>query len=97
MGQHIVFAKEYWTGDSRDGQVVNGDGYHYYRLTDSGKILEAYEFYENDDGTEIVSPLPEMNNVDWIADLGFEDLEVLDMIPESEYERIKEMTVSARA
>lgn len=85
----IVFAKEYWTGDSRDGHVVNGDGYHYYQITKNGMILDAYECYERDDGTLVVSPLPEMLNIDWIKDLGFEDLEVLDFIEESEYTNIK--------
>ena len=37
----ILFAKEYWTGDSRDGTLVNGDGYHYYRMQLDGLILEA--------------------------------------------------------
>lgn len=86
----IVFAKEYWTGDSRDGHLVNGDGYHYYEITKKGMIIDAYEYYEKEDGTMVVSPLPEMLNVHWIKDLGFEDLEVLDLIDESEYERIKD-------
>ncbi|NRA64111.1 MAG: hypothetical protein HRU19_06475 [Pseudobacteriovorax sp.] len=88
----VVFAKEYWTGDSRDGHLVNGDGYHYYQITKKGRILEAYEYYEKDDGTYVVSPLPEMLNIDWIKDLGFDDLEVLDFIDESEYECIKHGT-----
>jgi hypothetical protein len=88
----IMFAKEYWTGDSRDGRLVNGDGYHYYQLTKDGKILEAFEYYEREDGTSVVSPLPEMRNVHWIEDLGFDDLEVLDMIPESEFQQVKEST-----
>jgi hypothetical protein len=92
----IFFAREYWTGDSRDGHIVNGDGYHYYQLTGRGKILEAYEYYEKDDGTSVVSPLPEMLNIDWIGDLGFEDLEVLDPISEFEYFRIKEMLHETR-
>ncbi|MFW7377548.1 MAG: hypothetical protein ACOH5I_01915 [Oligoflexus sp.] len=87
----ILFAREYWAGDSRDGHIVNGDGYHYYLLTKQGKILEAYEYYEKEDGTSVVSPLPEMLNIDWLQDLGFEDFEVLDMIPEHEYFRIKEL------
>lgn len=87
----VLFAREYWAGDSRDGHIVNGDGYHYYLLTKQGKILEAYEYYEKEDGTTVVSPLPEMQNIDWIRDLGFEDFEVLDMIPEHEYLRIKEL------
>lgn len=87
----IVFAREYWTGDSRDGHLVNGDGYHYYQITKKGRILEAYEYYEKEDGTYVVSPLPEMLNIDWIEDLGFDDLEVLDFIDESEFESIKHM------
>ena len=90
----VVFAKEYWTGDSRDGQLVNGDGYHYYELLPNGKILDAYEFYETEEGTEVVSPLPEMRNVHWIEDLGFSDLEVLDFITESEFTLIKELNIA---
>ncbi len=88
----VMFAKEYWTGDSRDGAVVNGDGYHYYRMSPDGRILEAYEFYETDDGVEVVSPLPEMQNIDWIKDLGFEDMEALDVIDENEFTRVRELT-----
>ena len=87
-----VFAREYWTGDSRDGNLVNGDGYHYYRMLTTGKILEAYEMYEREDGTEVVSPLPEMLNVDWMRDLGFEDWDALDVITEIEFQRTKEVT-----
>lgn len=88
----IRYVKEYWTGDSRDGSLVNGDGYHYYSMTKEGLITEAYEYYELDDGTEIVVPLPEMLNVNWIDDLGFNDLEALDVIPDTEFERIKELS-----
>jgi hypothetical protein len=90
--EDLVFAREYWTGDSRDGALVNGDGYHYYRMTTSGKILEAYECYELDDGRECANPLPEMLNVNWIEDLGFEDFEALDMIKETEFSRIKDIS-----
>lgn len=92
-----LFAREYWTGDSRDGELVNGDGYHYYRMTKSGKILEAYEFYELDDGREHASPLPEMLNVHWIEDLGFEDFEALDIIKEIEFSRIKSIASGAES
>jgi hypothetical protein len=91
-----VFVKEYWTGDSRDGAVVNGDGYHYYRMAEDGKILEAYEFYETDDGVEVASPLPEMLNVNWQRDLGFDDMEALDKIDEHEFDRVKELTQKQR-
>lgn len=89
-----TFAKEYWTGDSRDGVLVNGDGYHYYRMTKAGQILEAYEYYETEDGREFVSPLPEMLNVHWIEDLGFEDFEALDIIKEFDFQRIKDVSHS---
>jgi len=89
--EELIFAKEYWTGSSRDGVLEDGDGYHYYRMTKSGKILEAYEFYELDDGRECVAPLPEMLNVHWINDLGFDDFEALDMIKEIEFSRIKDI------
>ena len=87
-----IYAKEYWTGDSRDGYVVNGDGYHYYKMSGKGLIVEAYEFYETDDGEEVASPLPEMLNIDWKKDLGFDDMEALDVIEEFEFERIRDMT-----
>ena len=91
--QDCIFAREYWTGDSRDGAVVNGDGWHYYRLARDGKIVEAYEFYETEDGVEVASPLPEMLNVNWVEDLGFEDLaDALDVIGELEFDRIRELT-----
>lgn len=92
--QDMVYAKEYWTGDSRDGAIVNGDGYHYYRMAPDGLILEAYEFYETDDGLEVALPLPEMINISWKDDLGFDDLEALDVIKESEFSRVKDLTQS---
>lgn len=86
-----VFAREYWFGDSRDGNMVNGDGYHYYRMSDDGLICEAYEVYEAEDGSEVVAPLPEMHNVHWMKDLGYTDWEVLEKVAESEFSRIKEL------
>jgi hypothetical protein len=86
----ISYMREYWTGDSRDGHLLNGDGYHYYRMKKE-LIVEAYEMYEADDGTEIVSPLPEMMNVDWFKDLGFEDKETLEVVTENEFNRIKSL------
>jgi hypothetical protein len=91
-GKEMMFAREYWTGDSRDGAVVNGDGYHYYRMSKGGLIVEAYELYETDDGVEVASPLPEMQNVDWVKDLGFEDMDALDEIDENEFGRVRDLT-----
>ncbi len=91
------FTREYWTGDSRDGILVNGDGYHFYRMTEAGQILEAYEYYETEDGREFVSPLPEMLRVHWIEDLGFEDFEALDVIKEYDFQRIKDIAAAGSA
>lgn len=87
---NIQYMREYWTGDSRDGHMLSGDGYHYYRMRNA-LIIEAYEFYEAEDGSEIVSPLPEMLHVDWFKDLGFEDTETLEVITEKEFNRIKSL------
>jgi hypothetical protein len=96
VDQTMIYTREYWTGDSRDGAVVNGDGYHYYRMSPAGLIIEAYEFYETDDGVEVASPLPEMHNVNWKQDLGFEDMDALDMIDEREFDRVKELTTGTQ-
>lgn len=87
--EKVIFSREYWNGHSRDGAIVNGDGYHYYKMSPEGLIFEAYEVYEKEDGEEVVSPLPEMILVDWCRDLGFEDFEVLDLISEYEFDRIR--------
>ncbi|MBQ47451.1 MAG: hypothetical protein CMP10_08265 [Zetaproteobacteria bacterium] len=89
-----IYTKEYWTGNSRDGNLVDGDGYHYYKMDESGLITEAYEFYELDDGRKVVSSLPEMANVNWIKDLGFEDLEALEQVEVSEFENIRYLNLN---
>lgn len=91
MADTYTYARESWFGDSRDGQLEDGSGYHFFKLADGKKIVEAYEFYESDEGEEVASPLPEMKNVDWFEDLGFDNLESLDIISEEEYEAIKEL------
>src|SRR5512141_211415 len=94
--ENNIFAKEYWVGDSRDGIVVNGDGYHFFRMLTDGLILEAYEVYENEEGEEVVTPLPEMHNVGWLKDLGFKDMEELDMIEEKDFLRVKKLSDAHR-
>ena len=42
MNDHRYYC-EFWSGYSRDGVVINGDGYHYYRMSKEGEILEALE------------------------------------------------------
>ena len=90
--ESFIFAREYWTGDSRDGGLVNGDGYHFFKMLPKGLILEAFELYENEEGLEVVTPLPEMQNVSWIEDFGFGDLDDLDRIEEREFHRIKSLS-----
>ena len=92
--ERFLYTREYWVGDSRDGVLVNGDGYHFFRMLADGLILEAFEVYESEEGDEVVTPLPEMQNVGWLKDLGFADMEELDMIEESEFIRIKKLSDS---
>lgn len=91
MDEQFIYAKESWFGDSRDGALESSDGYHYFKIIDGKKIVEAYEFYQHDDGTTVVSPMPEMKNVDWIDDLGFENLESLEIISEQDFSYIKSL------
>ncbi len=87
----LIYAKEYWTGDSRDGRLTNGDGYHYYVMEKDGAILEAFEAYEDDDGEPVVTPLTETVGINWYHDLGYSDLENLDIIDEDEFSYMKEI------
>jgi hypothetical protein len=89
-----LFVKEYWTGDSRDGSMTNGDGYHFFQMKADGNILEAYEVYETDGGEVIATPLPEMINVGWLSDLGFEDFADLETVEEREFKHVKKLTHS---
>jgi len=88
--------REFWNGDSRDGKLVGGDGWHYFAMTPEGEILDAYEFYETDDGTEVISPLPEMKGVHWINDLGFEDFESLEPVDDLEFAEVRELAGKSR-
>jgi hypothetical protein len=88
MEINYTFAREIWHGDSRDGALEDDSGFHYFKMN-AQLIVEAYEYYQLDDGTEVVSPLPEMRNIDWIEDLGFEDFSTLEMIDEDHFSHIK--------
>lgn len=85
MTENFTFRKEYWSGDSRDGSLVNGDGYHYFKIRTDGLIIEAFEVYESEEGDKVISPMPEMKNVNWLVDLGFDDFDALDEVEEFEY------------
>ena len=86
----IKYYKEFWTGDSKDGSFCDGEGYHYYKMKKS-LIIEAYEYYENDEGIEVVTPYQEMHNVDWFSDIGFDNFEALDEVSEKEFNSIKDL------
>ncbi len=90
MGVECLFVRDFWVGDSRDGSLVNGEGLHYFKMLPHGQIIEAYETYERDDGELVVTPMPEMLDVNWMEDLGFEDLEALDSVSEREFKRVRE-------
>ena len=92
---NIIFKKEFWSGDSRDGKFQNGEGFHYFKMTEDGLILEALEVYDSEEGVEVVSNVPEMSKVHWIKDLGFHDFDTLDGLEKSEFERVKEILVKS--
>lgn len=85
----LDYYREYWTGDSRDGALVNGDGWHYFAMDKNGTIIEAYEFYETEQGDEVAAPLPEMEKVNWLKDLGFEDYETLEVVTEDQFSDVR--------
>lgn len=81
----IWYCKEYWYGDSRDGQYLNGDGYHYFEMQGDGHILRALEFYETDDGEEKCLEMQDLVGVNWFSFFGFDDDEVLEEITSQEF------------
>jgi len=89
MENSFIFTKESWTGESKDGVISNGEGSHFFCMNKKGDILEAYELYESEEGYEVVTPMPEMESVNWYHDLGFEDLEILEEISANEFMQIK--------
>ncbi len=85
------YFKEYWSGDSRDGQLVSGEGFHYFRIEKDGLISEAFEGYETDEGDLVVSLVPEMFKKNWFSDFGYENLDILEGISEKEFSEIKSL------
>ncbi len=85
------YVKEYWQGHSRDGRLKDGDGFHFYAMTSEGTIKEAFEVYESPDGEAIASKLPEMLNLNWQKDLGYENDELLENIEEDEFSFVKDL------
>ncbi|MCX6116708.1 MAG: hypothetical protein NT027_04145, partial [Proteobacteria bacterium] len=85
------FAREYWVGDSADQIQVDLEGYNYLRMSKSGTILEAYEFYEFEDLSEFGFPLPDLTDVNWLTDLGYSNFDDLEIVNEMDFNRIKEL------
>jgi hypothetical protein len=87
----IWYCREGWNGDSRDGQFINGEGYHYFEMKGDGHILNAFEYYETDDGEEKASIVPELIGINWFTFFGFEDEEILDILKEYQFRRVEEI------
>ena len=87
------FCREYWNGDSRDGQYTNGDGYHYFQMRPDGFVIDAYEYYETDDGEERATRLGEFVGINWYDTFGFEDDEILEAVSRQEFEMIRDLSL----
>jgi hypothetical protein len=85
------YCREYWNGDSRDGQYSNGDGYHYFEMRGDGVVQKAFEYYETDDGEERTTEVPELVGINWFDFFGFEDEELLESVPEHEFAYIESL------
>ena len=87
----VWYCKEYWNGDSKDGVYVNGDGYHFYKIEGNGNIIDAFEFYESDDGEERSLHLPDLIGINWYAFFGYteNDSELLEPVPEHAFGHVK--------
>lgn len=90
----VWYCRECWNGDSRDGQYMNGDGYHYFEMKGDGNVVKAFEFYETDDGEEHITLVPELIGINWYSFFGFEDDELLEIIPEHEFVYIEQQLKS---
>jgi hypothetical protein len=89
--EEIWYCREYWSGDSRDGQYINGDGYHYFEMQGDGIIQKAIEYYETDDGEEKSCEAPELVGINWFTFFGFEDEELLELVPEHEFHYVEQL------
>jgi hypothetical protein len=85
------YCKEYWHGHSRDGAFQNIEGYHYFKLNDQGDILEAFEYYESEDGEEYVVQMLDFVGINWYQDLGYQDDELLEGVSEAEFFMISKL------
>jgi hypothetical protein len=88
--------REPWFGDSRDGQLVNGEGYHYFQMKGDGVIEKAVEWYESDDGEEHATEIPELVGLNWYEFFGYEDDEILETVPPHEFSYIETLVQSSK-
>ncbi len=92
----IWYCREAWFGDSRDGQLVNGDGYHYFQMRGSGIIEKAIEWYETEDGEEHTTDVPELTGINWFEFFGYEDDELLESIPAHEFAYVEQLAANKK-
>lgn len=88
--------REPWFGDSRDGQLINGEGYHYFQMKGDGHIEKAIEWYESDDGEEHTSDVPELVGLNWYEFFGYDDDEILETVPSHEFSYIENLTQNSK-
>lgn len=93
----VRYFKEDWYGQSRDGQVEDGEGYHFLAIQKDGLIIEAFEYYETDEGEERISSVPELRGKNWLLDLGYDDFEPLEEITERVFLEVREASQSWEA
>ncbi len=84
--------REPWFGDSRDGQLINGEGYHYFQMKGDGVIEKAVEWYESDDGEEHSTEVPELIGLNWYEFFGYDDDEILETVPPHEFSYIEQLS-----
>lgn len=87
----IWFCREFWSGNSRDGLHVNGEGYYYFKMLGEGKILKAYEYYETDEDEENSLEASELIGVNWFTYFGHNDDELLESVTEHEFEYVESL------
>jgi len=92
----IWYCREYWTGDSRDGTYLNGDGYHYFEMKGRGTVLRAFEYYETDEGEEHAMAVPELAGINWFDFFGFEDEELLEQVALREFLYVEQLAQTRR-
>ena len=87
----VWFCREFWSGNSRDGLHLNGEGYYYFKMLGDGKILKSYEYYETDEDEENSIEASELIGVNWFAYFCYHDDELLEFVTEHEFNYIESL------